>query len=108
MSATTVASAASSASRALKAVSGLERNAALTACYNHLQAAKDEVLEANKRDLLVAGEQVKAGELSQSLAKRLDLCRPGKWEDMLQGIIDVRDLEDPGKNSCKDPLILSH
>ena len=27
--------------------------------------------------------------------KRLDLCRPGKWEDMLQGILDVRSLPDP-------------
>jgi glutamate-5-semialdehyde dehydrogenase len=35
------------------------------------------------------------GELSQSVLKRLDLSRPGKYEDMLKGILDVRDLPDP-------------
>lgn len=37
----------------------------------------------------------KDGSLSASLVKRLDLSRPGKYEDMLQGILDVRDLDDP-------------
>lgn len=37
----------------------------------------------------------KDGSLSASLVKRLDLSRPGKYEDMLSGILDVRDLPDP-------------
>ena len=37
----------------------------------------------------------KSGNLSASLVKRLDLSRPGKYEDMLQGILDVRSLLDP-------------
>jgi len=27
----------------------------------------------------------------------LDLGRKGKWEEMLKGVLDVRDLEDPGR-----------
>ncbi|KAK4548920.1 hypothetical protein LTR36_008693 [Oleoguttula mirabilis] len=36
-----------------------------------------------------------SGELSQSIMKRLDLSRKGKFDDMLQGIKDVRGLADP-------------
>jgi hypothetical protein len=42
-----------------------------------------------------ANKQAAGGTLSASLVKRLDLGKPGKYEDMLQGILDVRDLEDP-------------
>ncbi|KAH0613593.1 uncharacterized protein H6S33_005479 [Morchella sextelata] len=90
-----IARTASSASYILKAVAGSERNAALTAVYEHLQAAKDEIIEANRKDMAAAEEQAVAGKLSRSMIKRLDLSKPGKWEDMLQGILDVRDLEDP-------------
>lgn len=93
-----IARTASSASYILKAVAGSERNAALTAVYKHLQAAKDEIIEANRKDMAAAEEQAVAGKLSRSMIKRLDLSKPGKWEDMLQGILDVRDLEDPGED----------
>ena len=33
--------------------------------------------------------------MRSSLVKRLDLSRPGKYDDMLQGILDVRQLDDP-------------
>lgn len=92
-----IARTSSSASQILKAVAGSERNAALTAIYEHLEAAKDDILEANKRDMKAAEEQATAGKLSRSMIKRLDLSKPGKWEEMLQGILDVRDLEDPGE-----------
>lgn len=91
-----IARTSSLASRVLKTISGSDRSAALTAVYEHLQAAKDQILEANRKDLEAAEEQAKAGKLSLSLIKRLDLWKPGKWEDMVQGILDVRDLEDPG------------
>jgi len=91
-----IARTSSLASRVLKAISGSDRSAALTAVHEHLQAAKDKILEANRKDLEAAEEQAKVGKLSLSLIKRLDLWKPGKWEDMLQGILDVRDLEDPG------------
>ncbi|KAL0638901.1 glutamate-5-semialdehyde dehydrogenase [Maublancomyces gigas] len=95
LAAADIARVSSSASQILKAVAGSERDAALTAVYKHLEAAKDEILEANKRDMAAAEEQATAGKLSRSMIKRLDLNNPGKWEDMLQGILDVRDLEDP-------------
>lgn len=94
-----IAKASSLASTVLKAVDGQARNAALTAIHAHLEGAKDEILAANRKDLEEAERAAKEGKLSQSLIKRLDLTRPGKWEDMLQGILDVRDLEDPGKRS---------
>ncbi|PUU84294.1 Aldehyde/histidinol dehydrogenase [Tuber borchii] len=92
---TELARTSSLASRVLKAIPGSDRSAALTAVFEHLQAAKDQILEANRKDLEAAEEQAKAGKLSLSLIKRLDLWKPGKWEDMVQGILDVRDLEDP-------------
>ena len=72
------------------------RNDALTAVHFALDAARDEILAANARDLEAARQAAADGYLSQSLVSRLDLGRKGKWEDMLRGILDVRDLEDPG------------
>ncbi|KAL7269299.1 glutamate-5-semialdehyde dehydrogenase [Rhizina undulata] len=93
--ATEIARTSSLASQTLKAVSGADRNAALTAVHESLTAAKDEILAANLKDMAAAEELANAGKLSRSLIKRLDLSRAGKWEDMLQGILDVRDLQDP-------------
>ena len=45
--------------------------------------------------MVLAKEASKDGKLSQSVLKRLDLSRPGKFDDMLQGILDVRNLPDP-------------
>jgi len=90
-----VASAARLGSRKLAILSTDARNAALTAMHAGLSSAKDEILAANKLDLEAANKAAEDGKLSQSLVKRLDLGKPGKYEDMLQGILDVRDLEDP-------------
>lgn len=92
-----VAKAASTSSRKLAILSTQARNNALTAIYGALQEAKDTILAANAKDLELATKAAEDGELSQSVLKRLDLGRKGKWEDMLQGILDVRDLEDPGE-----------
>jgi hypothetical protein len=89
------ARAARLASRRLAVLSTKDRNDALTAIHSALTEAKDEILEANVHDLAVASKSAENGELSQSLVKRLDLRKKGKYEDMLQGILDVRDLEDP-------------
>ena len=67
--------------------------------YGALQEAKDTILAANAKDLELATKAAENGELSQSVLKRLDLGRKGKWEDMMQGILDVRELEDPGEGS---------
>ncbi|KAF2230373.1 putative gamma-glutamyl phosphate reductase [Viridothelium virens] len=89
------AKAARIASRKLAILSTQERNDALTAIHNALAEAKESILMANKCDLVSPSDASEKGELSQSILKRLDLGRPGKWEDMLQGILDVRRLEDP-------------
>ncbi|KAF2273891.1 gamma-glutamyl phosphate reductase GPR [Westerdykella ornata] len=90
-----VAQAAQLGSRKLAVLSTEDRNAALTAIHQALADAKDEVLAANRKDLEAANKAAAGGQLSQSLIKRLDLGKPGKYEDMLQGILDVRELEDP-------------
>lgn len=101
-----VAQAARLGSRKLAVLSTEQRNAALTAIHKALADGKDEVLAANKLDLEAANKAAAGGHLSQSLIKRLDLGKPGKYEDMLQGILDVRDLEDPSKYSLCDHFVL--
>ncbi|KAL9576287.1 MAG: hypothetical protein Q9212_007228, partial [Teloschistes hypoglaucus] len=90
-----IARAASAASKSLGILPLKARNDALTAIYQSLIQAKSSILAANVKDLELAGKAAADGQLSQSVLKRLDLGRSGKWEDMLQGIMDVRNLEDP-------------
>lgn len=90
--------AAKSASHTLATLSSSARNDALTAIHAALSQSKDEILAANARDLTAAKEAASNGNLSASIVSRLDLGKPGKWEDMLKGILDVRALDDPGKS----------
>ena len=92
-----VAKAASIAARSIAILPAQTRNDALTSIHEALAAAKGEILAANARDVEAAETAAEDGFLSQSVLKRLDLSRKGKWEDMLKGIIDVRELEDPSK-----------
>jgi glutamate-5-semialdehyde dehydrogenase len=92
-----VAQAARIGSRKLAVLLTNERNAALTAIHQALKEGRDEVLAANRKDLEAAHKAAEGGLLSSSLVKRLDLGKTGKYEDMLQGILDVRDLEDPSR-----------
>ncbi|KAI9724748.1 MAG: hypothetical protein M1812_000023 [Candelaria pacifica] len=104
-SAITVATAAKDSSRDLSILPKEDRNDALTAMHSALSDAKDDILAANARDLETANKAAEDGELSQSILKRLDLGRKGKWEDMLKGILDIRELEDPvGKVTLKTRL----
>ncbi|KAL9010665.1 MAG: hypothetical protein Q9173_004424 [Seirophora scorigena] len=93
-----IAKAASVASTSLAILPSIERNDALTAIHRSLFQAKETILAANAHDVALASQAAADGELSQSALKRLDLSRPGKWDEMLQGILDVRELEDPGWN----------
>lgn len=93
-----VAKAASISARSIATLSSQARNDALTAIHGALSNAKDAIMAANARDLETAVKSAADGTLKQSVLKRLDLSRPGKWEDMLQGILDVRGLEDPGEH----------
>ena len=97
-----IAKAALLASRTLAVLSTTARNEALTAIHAALAEAKGDILAANSKDVELAKKAAAEGALSQSVLGRLDLARKGKWEDMLQGILDVRDLEDPvGKITLK-------
>jgi glutamate-5-semialdehyde dehydrogenase len=99
------AQAAKSASHVLATLSADARNDALSAMHAALDAARDDILAANARDLDLARQAAADGKLSQSLVSRLDLGKPGKWEDMLKGILDVRSLEDPvGKVTLRTRL----
>lgn len=99
------AAAARDASFTLASLPTSARNEALDAIHAALAAAKDDILAANARDLELARKAAADGALSQALVSRLDLGKKGKWEDMLQGILDVRDLEDPvGKTSLRTKL----
>lgn len=90
-----IAKAASLAALALASVSAGARNDALTAIHSALARDKESILAANVVDLKRASQSAADGHLSQSLVKRLDLGRKGKFDDMLAGILDVRDLDDP-------------
>jgi len=90
-----IARTAALASRTLTAVDGTDRDAALTAVHSALLKSKDVILAANKKDMEAAQKLVDAGKMRQSLAKRLFLSQ-SKWDGMLEGILDVRNLEDPG------------
>ena len=91
-----VAKAASTSARSLAVLPAQDRNHALSAIHSALTDSKEAILEANARDVELANKAAEDGKLSQSVLKRLDLGKKGKWEDMLQGILDVRDLEDAG------------
>ncbi|RYC56685.1 hypothetical protein CHU98_g9521 [Xylaria longipes] len=86
---------AKDASHILATLSVTARNDALTAIHTALSEARDEILAANARDLEAARQAAENGQLSESLVSRLDLGKKGKWEDMLKGILDVRELKDP-------------
>lgn len=84
-------------SRTLATLPTDARNAALDAIHGALADAREDILAANARDMELAKKSSDSGELSPSIMKRLDLSRKGKFDDMLQGIKDVRGLEDPGR-----------
>ncbi|KAJ5088137.1 hypothetical protein N7456_011753 [Penicillium angulare] len=90
-----VARSASLASRRLAILPNAARNEALTALHEALDRNRDYILEANAKDVEAATHAANSGNLNHSVLKRLDLARPGKYDDMLQGILSVRDLEDP-------------
>ncbi|GJN70910.1 hypothetical protein PLIIFM63780_002498 [Purpureocillium lilacinum] len=89
------AAAAKAASFTLAALPASDRNAALDSIHDALAAARDDILTANARDLELARKAAADGSLSAALVSRLDLGKKGKFDDMLRGILDVRDLPDP-------------
>lgn len=100
------ARAAKTSSRTLATLSTDARNVALDAIHHALADHREDILAANARDMDLAKQLSANGKLSASMMKRLDLSRKGKFDDMLQGIEDVRGLEDPGR-SMVIPLTLA-
>ena len=79
------------ASNILKTVPNSGRCTVLYKIHDALAAARDEIKQANDKDL----EAGKTSGLSPSLLKRLNLFQGDKFDTMLQGIKDVALLDDP-------------
>lgn len=70
------------------------KNKALLQIAQYLDTNKSKIFEANKLDLKIAEEALQKGELTQSTYNRLKLDE-NKMRDMVQGIVDIYELEDP-------------
>lgn len=106
-----IATKAKNASKKAATLSTEIKNKALFNIANNLKANQDKIFEANKMDLDLAKPLVESKKLSQSVFNRLKLDE-NKMRDMIQGIIDISNLEDPiGKTLLKrrldDGLILT-
>ena len=106
-----IATKAKNASKKVATLSTEIKNKALFNIANNLKANQDKIFEANKMDLELAKPLVESEKLSQSVFNRLKLDE-NKMRDMIQGIIDISNLEDPiGKTLLKrqldDGLILT-
>ena len=99
------AQAAKTASHVLATLPDSARRAALELMAASLESARAEILAANAEDMRLARAAQSNGELSPALVSRLDLSKPGKWEEMVQGVRDVAGLDDPlGKVDLRTKL----
>ena len=99
-----IAAKAKAASKKIAMLSGEIKNKALLNIAEELKQHKTKIFEANKMDLQAALPKVESGELSKSVFNRLKLDE-NKMRDMIQGIIDISELEDPiGKILLKRQL----
>ena len=106
-----LAQCAKQASKKLAFLSTTIKNKALLNIAEELENNKTDIFEANKRDLENAKSLLESGEINQSTYNRLKLDE-NKMRDMIQGVIDVYNLDDPiGKTllqrSLDTGLILS-
>ena len=106
-----IAKKSKNASKKVATLSSEVKNKALLYIASKLKANQDKIFAANKKDLEAALPLVEEGKLSQSVFNRLKLDE-NKMRDMIQGIIDISNLEDPiGKTLLKrqldDGLILT-
>lgn len=80
------------------------KNKALKNIAQMLEEHKAEIFDANAQDLKEAKSLVESGEISQSAYNRLKLDE-NKMRDMIQGVKDIANLEDPiGKVLLKRQL----
>ena len=73
------------------------KNEALIKISNEIEINREQIIEANKKDLETAKILVSQGELSESTYNRLKLD-DNKLRDMIQGVKDIVKLEDPVNN----------
>jgi len=85
---------AKAASTALGRLSAEDRNHALSLIAREITAQTEEILAANRKDLERARPLVEAGEMPESLYRRLQLNQ-SKLNEMSAGINQVAALEDP-------------
>ena len=89
-----IAKAAKEASLGLLGAGEEIKNKALKNVHDEIKAKKEEIFEANKKDLKEAKELLDKGEINSSTYSRLKLDE-NKMRDMIKGILDVISLEDP-------------
>ena len=89
-----IAKQAKDASLLMAPLSTNVKNIALEAIAQNLEQNKDKIFSANNVDLITAKRFVESGEITQATYARLKLDE-NKLRDMIQGIRDVKKLEDP-------------
>ena len=89
-----IAKAAKAASLEIADINSDLKNRALSDIADALEKEKEQIFEANKKDLKEAEKLVETGEISKSVFNRLKLDN-NKMRDMLQGIRDIVKLEEP-------------
>ncbi len=104
-SAEQIARAAREAFDASQLIPSSERNLALQSLHTLIAESRSTILEANALDVAAAKPLVEAGKLSSSLLSRLDLSRPGKFESMLEGILEVQALPIPTGQTTSTTLL---
>lgn len=85
---------AKSASLFLANVSSAAKNSALAAMVQVLDSNRENIITANKKDILEAEKLVEEGKLTNSLVKRLKIDDQ-KIDEMIAGIRDVLNFDDP-------------
>mmetsp|Transcript_5939 Transcript_5939/g.13702 ORF Transcript_5939/g.13702 Transcript_5939/m.13702 type:complete len:450 (+) Transcript_5939:57-1406(+) len=85
---------ARAAGQILAGATEAQRNRALEAFKKHLIQRRSQIEEANAQDKQDAEAAVKAGKLSNSLYKRLDVTG-AKFDSLLKGIDEILSLPDP-------------
>ncbi len=85
---------AKSASIPLASVPGAIKNKALESMAFALDSSREQIISANKKDIVAAEKLVEAGKLSKPLVKRLKVDDT-KIDEMIMGINDVIKFDDP-------------
>lgn len=90
----TMAQNAKLASYTLASLDSEVKNRALLKIAEKIEENKEKIFEENKKDLAAAAKMLESEEISASTFNRLKLDE-NKMRDMIQGIKDVANLEDP-------------